>query len=678
MKVPGNKSVRFVGAFLIVLSIIACAGMDGGRQSSYQSLSGQEDIYSRLFGPEELKGLVDKLSESHKEQLIRESLQEKYVSGISYPYEIVYFHQYSLIRKDGSTVDYSDYAIRANTADGIKAVGEQVFPFRASRETVDIEKASVYARNGREINTDVASAMQRDPYTGLVYSDLKVKTLTLKGLGEGSVLRVITKETERTKGTQRPIFRELGLTNYLPAKEKIFVLRFEAGTEFRVKERMNGDVSKSILKKETTAANGDRIYAYALIGGRPQIPEPGSVPVQEFDSRVFFYTPSTWNEVAKNYYSSSAPKAVLTEEISAKVKTLSQGLSEREEKIKAVYDYVRSIRYVSILLNQHEVIPHEAGLTFRNGYGDCKDKAVLLVAMLKALGIDSSVALVNVTHLLDQELPSLSVFNHVIVAVPETTGAYFFLDATNPYTPYGLLPMYVQNRHVLVVGEKGGELTVIPPQAPDQNKVEEKIEVEFHDVESATIWSTALTTSSNEAYHIIPGLPRDVLQQMVRQAFASKYHEMDILDLKCDQPDKNGVLLTESKVKIRDFSKRTGNAYAFNALADADTIRDHGAVSLAERKTDIELEGPKRLIADISIRLPASVAVEYVPKPKSVRNEKFGEYSYEISRMDGAIKIHRELRVHAKRVSAENYEEFRAFVREVALQEEEMVLLKKK
>jgi hypothetical protein len=630
------------------------------------------------FPQRDLGAFYDKLSPAHKEQLIRECLKEKYVSGVSYPYEYVFHHQYTLVEKDGSMVDYSDYAIRVNTADALRTMGEQIFSFDASKETVEILKASVYSSDGHEINTEITSAREKEPYTGLVYRDLKVKTISLKGLQEGSILRVVIKRTDRPDGRKYPIFKQVGLTNYIPSKERVYILRFQTGTEYIRKERIRREALGSIVAEDHVAANGDSIYIYGCMGGRTEIREAGGIPVQEFDDRVFFFAPTTWDEVARRYYSLSNPKVAVTEEISQKARQISGDSPERDGKVRAIYDYVKGIRYVAILLNQYEVVPHDASLTLRNGYGDCKDKSVLLMAMLKAIGIDSSISLVNTSHLVDEDLPSLSAFNHAVVAIRGTNDSYSFLDATNPFTPYGLLPPGIQNRHALIVGEKGGELVLIPPQAPNQNRVEESIEVEFDDVESATIRSRSLTFSSNEIFHALPNLPRNVLRQGLQQLLSAKYKEVDIVDFKCEPADKQGVLLTETQLKIGDFTKRVGNAYVFNPLVDADSIWNHDVIALSARKTDIELEGPKRLVADVTIRLTNSVAVEFLPKAKSFSNAKFGEYSYQVRQTGEIIRIHRELLLRAKRVSVKDYEEFRQFYRECIRQEEEMVLLIKR
>jgi transglutaminase-like putative cysteine protease len=630
------------------------------------------------FPQKDLGDFYEKLSAAHREKLIRETLKERYTAGVSHDYEFVYDHRCIFTRKDGSTVEYSDYAIRINTPHGLNVLGEQTFPLRGTSQTIEILKASVYSPDGGETGTDAGAWRERVPYTGLIYSDLKVRTLSIRGLDVGSILRIAVKETYQTGGGKMPIFRQIDLDNYVPAKEKVRILRFEAGAQFQKKERIEGAFSETILKRSYTAGNGDNFYVYAVSGGKTREPEPGSVPVREFDNRVFFLTPRTWDEIAREYFNLSSPKAAVTEEISKKAHQLTKDIAGRDEKIKALYEYVRGIRYVAILLNQHETVPHEAGLTFKNRYGDCKDKATLLVTMLKAIGIPSLITLVTTSHLIDKELPSLSVFNHVIVAVPGRDGAYSFLDPTNSYTPYGMLPVYVQNRHALVVKEKGGEMVLVPPGPADRNRFEETIEIEVHDTEKATVATRSRLISPEEYYHRRPGFPATVLKQKLQQSLSRKYKECEVVSLKCDPVDTEGVLKMEKRLDVKDFSKRVGKSFALHPLFDADLIGKGESIVSVTRKSDLELDGPLRAIANVSIRIPESLIVEYIPASTSLKNDKFGEYVYRVTRKEDNIEVHRDFRLNVRRVSVRDYAEFREFYRACIRQDEEVVLLKKK
>ncbi|MFL1549003.1 DUF3857 domain-containing transglutaminase family protein [Pseudomonas sp. D47] len=86
----------------------------------------------------------------------------------------------------------------------------------------------------------------------------------------------------------------------------------------------------------------------------------------------------------------------------------------------------------------------------QHGYGDCKDLAILLTAMLKASGIKAETAWVSRGERVDALLiPGTNAPNHAIVRA-EVGGEVWWLDPTNPvFAPGQTLPD-IQDRWVLV------------------------------------------------------------------------------------------------------------------------------------------------------------------------------------------------------------------------------------
>ena len=82
----------------------------------------------------------------------------------------------------------------------------------------------------------------------------------------------------------------------------------------------------------------------------------------------------------------------------------------------------RNIRYVGIEIGIGGLQPHTAEDVFRNRYGDCKDKATLLRAMLESVGIHSTWVLVDTRRgFVDPKIPSVD-GNHAIAAIEIPAG----------------------------------------------------------------------------------------------------------------------------------------------------------------------------------------------------------------------------------------------------------------
>ncbi|MEJ7807520.1 MAG: transglutaminase domain-containing protein, partial [Telluria sp.] len=80
-------------------------------------------------------------------------------------------------------------------------------------------------------------------------------------------------------------------------------------------------------------------------------------------------------------------------------------------------------------------------VVFKRGFGDCKDKATLMVAMLAALGIEAAPALVHTDKLAAGGQATPNAFNHVIVRAL-VDGKAYWLDPTRPEQQGDLAYLY--------------------------------------------------------------------------------------------------------------------------------------------------------------------------------------------------------------------------------------------
>ena len=106
---------------------------------------------------------------------------------------------------------------------------------------------------------------------------------------------------------------------------------------------------------------------------------------------------------------------------SSAVREIAAGFTERrrERRLLQARDWVqRQVRYFSVSMGEHSHRPHSPDETLGRRYGDCKDKTMLLLALLRELDIESWPVLVNSgwREGLSGFLPSPYAFDHIIVA----------------------------------------------------------------------------------------------------------------------------------------------------------------------------------------------------------------------------------------------------------------------
>ena len=129
------------------------------------------------------------------------------------------------------------------------------------------------------------------------------------------------------------------------------------------------------------------------------------------------------------------------------------------------------IRYFSVSLGESSHRPAAPSLVLRRRYGDCKDKSLLLIALLRALGIESHPVLLAVGQPrgLDMALPSPQLFNHVIVQV-RLGGQVHYLDPTRlgQHGPLGRMGQVHAHAQALPIAPGVRRLvTIAEPDAPE-------------------------------------------------------------------------------------------------------------------------------------------------------------------------------------------------------------------
>jgi len=166
------------------------------------------------------------------------------------------------------------------------------------------------------------------------------------------------------------------------------------------------------------------------------------------------------NEWAQNVF--SLKKNPKLDDVFVEVFT---GNETTEQKISKLIDYVQDdIRYMGIESGIGSIKPFSPEQVAKQRFGDCKEKSLLLVWLLKNIGIEKAYpALVN-THLeneLDAYLVSNQIFNHCIVTF-EYNNETYWVDPTIAMQGGDFKDIYTYNYgKALVIGQPADTLQTI-------------------------------------------------------------------------------------------------------------------------------------------------------------------------------------------------------------------------
>ncbi|MCB2230476.1 DUF3857 and transglutaminase domain-containing protein [bacterium] len=219
--------------------------------------------------------------------------------------------------------------------------------------------------------------------------------------------------------------------------------------------------------------------------------------------------------------------------LAAEVMSIVGQAATPSDRLQAVATYVRDrIRYVAVEIGDGRFEPRAASETFANSYGDCKDKATLMRAMLSVLDIPSSPALASVGSTVDKDFPSPFQFNHVIVAVPTSSitdwpseshaviDGWLYFDPTDPAISLGDLPPVLYGGYVLRAADSTSGLTRLPRLEPTDRMCRNHATITLAPDMTVTAQMTVTDIGANAAsiaYHRATTPVSDQLEELHRR-----------------------------------------------------------------------------------------------------------------------------------------------------------------
>jgi transglutaminase-like putative cysteine protease len=343
-------------------------------------------------------------------------------------------------------------------------------------ETITGLRASVLSPEGKKIEVKKHHIVDSNQFGSFeLYSDSKQRTIVFPGAVPGAVV-----EYGYEKDVRNLFFlsSEISMQDEIPIQSRILTVTAPASFPLRISVRGGAP------EYSRTEAGGRVTHRWQVRDAPGFKPEPDMPPFEDMVGRVSV-TPKevvwegsridagNWDGIAAWDWSLARDRMAPTPEVSQAARELTVGVHEPMEKIRRLYEFVQSkVDYVAIYLGLGGWQPHPAADILRHRYGDCKDKATLLIAMMRSLGIPGHHVLVNTRDegIIDRDDPTPFVFNHVIVATPTEEG-YLFMDPTSEKAPFGDLPYNDQGIPVVVVKDDGrADLVETPLTAPERNR----------------------------------------------------------------------------------------------------------------------------------------------------------------------------------------------------------------
>jgi len=404
---------------------------------------------------------------------------------------------------------------------------------------------------------------------------------------------------------------------------------------------------------------------------------------------------ATWVDVSTWMGELEDPQAGSDERMAAKVRDLVANAKTEYEQIQAIARYVQGLQYISIqtgLGRGGGYKPHPATEVFAKSYGDCKDKANLMRAMLKVAGITSFPVSIysGDPYYVRADWPSPQQFNHCIIAIKvsdETQaptiiqharlGRLLIFDPTAEATSLGDLPFYLQGSLALIDSKECEALVKMPVTPPELNLLDRQIDatIDAQGTLTATVrenangqWAAAYRSEfrreSRSDYlkriegWISTGATAAKLSKVEpRDDAASGRFNLDV-DFVADsygQLMQNRLLVFKPAVVSRD-----------EALA----------LTEAKRRYPVVLKS-RGFSETVRLKLPSGFDVDEMPDPVKLETS-FGSYVTNYEFKDGQLVFSRKLVQRSATIPVDQYNSVRTFFEKIRAAEQAPVVLARK
>ncbi len=379
-------------------------------------------------------------------------------------------HVYHLAA-DGSAERRKHLVFRVLTAAGVTSGPGLEIAWQPWCEARPQVRARVIAPDGTSHALDAATIEDGGASLGeSLYGDSRVLRAPYPALSIGAVVEeeVIERHSIAPFAAATAVYNELLAELYPTERMRLIV---DAPAAMPLRWSVRGPIAVTPERRDA----GGRTTLTFNVGPRPAIEPVVAAPIDEVLPLVGFSTGDSWQDVARGYGRiaeaelAKTPRAEL--EKSARAALGATPVNDRAKVAAALLAFVRrEVRPVGIEFGQSSIVPHVPGDTLQRKYGDCKDQALLLVGLMRAVGVPAELALLRVIGVdVDDKLPGLERFDHVIVYVP---GAQpMWIDSTDEWARVNELPPTDQGRLALVVDAGTRALVRTPVAPPGANRM---------------------------------------------------------------------------------------------------------------------------------------------------------------------------------------------------------------
>lgn len=569
----------------------------------------------------------------------------------------------STVYENGLASQYRQLVFQPLTDSAAANARQHAFVYEADRQLAELRGAKVYRASGRVDEAIEWGEGPADDPSISMYTSGRTFYIQFPRLEAGDVVELRYRVDDVTPRNEFNDY--FGEITYLqggdPKANVEYVVVAPKTRPLYFDQRVPG------LELSQADSGSQRIYRFfaARIAGLD--PEPVMPPPQEVLGFVHVSTYRSWDDLGRWYWGLVKDQFDLDDETRKLARKIAEGAKSEREKVEAVYDWVtKNTRYVALEFGIYGYKPRRCVQTVTRGWGDCKDKATVLVTLLKELGIPATFVVLRTQMKggLPSKIPSFAPFDHAIAYVPSLD---LYLDGTAEYTGIEELPRMDIGALGMQVNDGKPKLVTIPAPAPDKNFVERdvharlqkngesRLELDYRAAGySASDWRRQYHAESARRERITHDLGSEL------PGFVLAPGAQGVQTSNLDDPRQPVRLRLEGTAS--SYARREGKQLS---MPVTNSIRlTSSYASLSQRKHDVWIHSFAELRDNFVVELPAGARMVDAPEPQKI-DAKYGSYSLSVETKPERVTVRGKLALKVTRVTPAEYPAFKRFCEDV-------------
>jgi hypothetical protein len=504
---------------------------------------------------------------------------------------------------------YFRYVSQARTAKGVESIANLGIDFDPGWQRLQLHAVRVL-RGGRAIDklarARIEVIQQEKELDELIYNGSKTVKIFLDDVRVGDVV-----DYSFSTSGRNPVFggREFGATDLqwgVPVARMHARLLLPAEAAIRVRTR------NSALKPSVSEHDGLRDYRWSAQDTPALVVEEGApdwyAPFAEVEWSAF----PDWAAVSRWALPLYRRPARLGPELEAELARIAREQRGETARMLAVLRFVQhEVRYLGVETGRNTHAPNPPALVFARRFGDCKDKALLMLSMLSRLGITGHPALVNTRSRrgIAERLPTPSAFDHVIVRA-RADGKDYWLDPTRPTQESEAAYLYQPDFHLALVVAPG--TSALTPMRGPGSRSRRSVQMQFDargDFESPVGLRVVTTYEGGAAEAQRDELADDTPEELQRrylEYYSGSYPGIAVAaPLHIEDDRRHNRLVTTERYAIAGFAGKPGEDGRHTAWIETpdvdDLLKDP---QYKRRNAPLELDFPLEVSQTTEVLLP--------------------------------------------------------------------------